>query len=368
MGPLDDPVETIQELYEDPRREIPYPIFMRCFDQLLNDPPSPDPAPPTEDLKQYFRAVCMALDLGIADQQERDKDRREEFDEYILPVWEDFLPENSMQACREILDGTVRERMEKIRRQEEMEQGRKKREEEEETLSEATREQESRFALAMEKALQSTEDAEAEAGARQGPIPQPDETDSSGRGKNPEEVSPPGKGPEENGGAKESDHEEKSDWTKDEDGVPLARSARVLAQRIRDEQFMPDYDAPDDRRPRARYYMGKTKVDLELISDGDGFFVLLAVRYSLRHISQIHKLLAGVADKLGYDPIGDYACERENTECLWKIQAGKKGTYVLCRRDRKFESKQMADAILSMHEDMVYLLNIVQKAVQDGTD
>src|SRR6056297_2432410 len=113
-----NPVENIRNLYAEDSRPIPYPVFMKCFDALLKDPPDPTPATPSDDLKPHLRAVCMALDLGIADQQDRESDRRQEFEEHILPRWKEYLPEAEFKAFRELLTGKVRKRMERMRREE----------------------------------------------------------------------------------------------------------------------------------------------------------------------------------------------------------------------------------------------------------
>ena len=133
MGKKADPVASINQIFQEDSRRVPYPVFMRCFDALMKEPGGTEPEEPSADLKETFRAVCLAIDVGIADRQQRDEDRIEEFYEHIYPVWKEALPESEFQAYQQILDGQVGERMRQRRREEQKkcaEEARKRREKE----------------------------------------------------------------------------------------------------------------------------------------------------------------------------------------------------------------------------------------------
>ena len=98
--------ETIQAAYEEARGAVPYATFMKCFNQLLEDPAELEPKEPDQDLMPCFKAVCMAFDLGIRDEQGRGDDRRKEFFENIYPVWRKEVPAGQFHHMDQILEGT----------------------------------------------------------------------------------------------------------------------------------------------------------------------------------------------------------------------------------------------------------------------
>ncbi len=100
-----DPVKSIEKIYHEEMREIPYPVFMKCFDRLFVETPH-SAAPPAAELKKYFRAVCMAVERGIADYERRGADRVKEFYETVYPVWKDGMPEGEFREFQNILDGS----------------------------------------------------------------------------------------------------------------------------------------------------------------------------------------------------------------------------------------------------------------------
>jgi hypothetical protein len=108
MLPKVDIAGKIQQLYMQ-KRPVPYLSFMQVFNDLLADPVKVVPRKPNPDLREKFRAACMAANVGLVDPEGRDAERIREFREKICPVWRDALPPEDMAKFDEILRGTLRE-------------------------------------------------------------------------------------------------------------------------------------------------------------------------------------------------------------------------------------------------------------------
>lgn len=341
MGKLSDPEESIKQLYEEDIRQVPYPVFMRCFDKLLADPPSPEPAPPSDELEKSFRAVCMALDLGIDDRQERGEDRKEEFHEHILPAWKKHLSEARFEAYQEILSGKVRKRMERLRRQEQKRKAEEHQQREEEMRSAAARERQSRFARAMQDAVSEAErQEEAEADLRA----------AAEGGEAGGEESPPA----------ETKKEEEPAWTK-ENGKPIARTAEVLCQSLASGDMPIKYNPPKKRAPLAYYRLQDHEVGVEFIDKNGQFFVVIRLDSSLRQAPDIKDVAASVAEDLGYEKVNAFAFQKTENGRDGKMQLGKKGTYILRRQSEEFTPEEVAEIVFQMHKELIQLLCDLQR-------
>jgi hypothetical protein len=350
-----DPVATIKELYEEDTRQVPYPVFMRCFDKLLADPPSPEPAPPADELKDPFRAVCMALDLGIADRERRGEDRREEFHEHILPAWKEFLPDEEFQAIQEILDGTFRERLEEQRRRQQMEEAEERRRHEDEMASAATRERSARLAGALDAAMRETNEGEET---------EPPET----TGEPPAQERPGGaEGPGETGREETAEEETPTpqerpkEQPKKKRGVPVARTVDALCQALKAGKLPPRYSPPEDRRPLAHYRLRDKRVAVRLMKKGDSFYVILGYGRSLRTIEGVEQKAASLAADCGYGQASTWAFEKTEDGAAQQIRLGSNSTYVTCRKGRKFEVQELTQVIRRMHQDLNHLLRGLRK-------
>jgi hypothetical protein len=60
-----DAMGKIQQIYMEGTRPVPYLTFMNVFNELLTDPIKVIPKEPSEELKEGFRAVCMAVNVGV---------------------------------------------------------------------------------------------------------------------------------------------------------------------------------------------------------------------------------------------------------------------------------------------------------------
>ncbi|MHC4481031.1 MAG: hypothetical protein ACYS1C_08720 [Planctomycetota bacterium] len=104
-----DIIGKIEQLYMDGRL-VPYLTFMQVFNELLADPRNITPKPPSDELKEAFRAVCMCVNVGIVDTEGRQEEREQEFREKVYPVWKAALPAEEFAGYEDIIQGGLRER------------------------------------------------------------------------------------------------------------------------------------------------------------------------------------------------------------------------------------------------------------------
>jgi hypothetical protein len=113
-------VGKITDMYKEGEGEVPYLTFMHVFNDLLRDPMAIEPKEPTEELKEKFRAACMAAGMGVLDPEGRAGQRVKEFRENIVPVWKGFLEEEEFRETQALLRGeALRRRRERQRELEE---------------------------------------------------------------------------------------------------------------------------------------------------------------------------------------------------------------------------------------------------------
>ncbi len=100
-----DVVGKIQQMYDAGKQPIPYATFMRVFNELLQDRVKVVPWEPADELREHFRAVCMAVSAGVLDVEDRGPQRIEEFRTKVYPVWKAKLPPEEFKEYEQILEG-----------------------------------------------------------------------------------------------------------------------------------------------------------------------------------------------------------------------------------------------------------------------
>lgn len=105
MTPRVDFIAKIQEMYDNGTGPVPYGTFMRVFNELLKDPREVIPWEPTDALREYFRATCMAVSLDVSDTQGRAEQRIKEFRTKIMPVWREELAPADFAVYEKLLEG-----------------------------------------------------------------------------------------------------------------------------------------------------------------------------------------------------------------------------------------------------------------------
>ncbi len=103
-----DAIGKIQQIYMEGSRPVPYLTFMNVFNDLLEDPIKVIPKEPSDEMKERFRAACMAANVGVYDTEGRGDDRVSEFKEKVLPVWREKLPADEFTKFDDIIEGAMR--------------------------------------------------------------------------------------------------------------------------------------------------------------------------------------------------------------------------------------------------------------------
>jgi hypothetical protein len=109
MQPRVDPETRVSELYAEGRSQVPYLTFMYLFNRLLDDPMTVSPKKPTEKRQPIFRAVCMAVSLGVTDPEGRAEYRVTEFREHVVPVWQESMTAAEFREFDSMLAGQRRQ-------------------------------------------------------------------------------------------------------------------------------------------------------------------------------------------------------------------------------------------------------------------
>jgi len=108
MQPRVDPETRVAELYAEGQAQVPYLTFMYLFNHLLDDPMDVTPKKPTEEREPTFRAVCMAVSLGIGESEGRADERISEFREHVVPVWKESMTPADFREFETMLSGQRR--------------------------------------------------------------------------------------------------------------------------------------------------------------------------------------------------------------------------------------------------------------------
>jgi len=311
-----DPVGAIAKMHREGTRKVPYPVFMTCFTKLLKDPGSVEPLPPSEELKQYFRAVCMALDLGIADPERREENRRREFFERIYPAWKAALPEAEFQTYQEILDGKLRERIERDRReqqQREAEEAQKRREE----LAAARSEEERRamFQRLMRAALRETETEEEAVGAAATAVAGP---------------------------------------------TPERRTVEELATAVARGELPIWYSDPASRKPYACYRYRNQTVVVQLVKTRHTY--CLAVRYPKGYARRVGAgvIINKLMQERGYVERKPFSYFKEQYFFVTRIRFGSTSTNIVQQRRAEFTVHALAQALRAVHAELERILDALE--------
>ena len=319
--PLIDPVASINRVFLEGTRMVPYPLFMTCFNKLLKEPSKLDPRQPSEELKEYFRAVCMAIDLGIADPSGRGEDRKKEFFNSIYPVWKQGLPESDFQRYQEILGGIVRRH-----RLEEFEEARRRQAEE-------TRK-------AMGEA--------AEAAAKPGRPLFADLTSAALEADEGDQPAAPAPG------------------RRAAPGPPLSRPAELSeleAAAIDDynsiddlvdsmsggETKMIEYSDRTHRRPFARYVFQGENVTIQLVKSGNSYYMLMSYPRGYVRLPGAAEAVKETLTGMGYQQLGPFFYERIQGELAFKVNVGAHSTNLAEKRSFPFTIAALTRAMEQLH-------------------
>ena len=339
-----DPVGAMSRAFRDGTKEAPYPLLMNCLNRLLKDPINVVPLPPSEDLKQFFRAVCMAVDLGIADPQGRGEDRKREFLDHVYPVWKEALSEAEFQPFQEIVDGKVRQRIdqEKKQKQESSEPTprpvRQARVSEE---SEAARHQ--KFARLMEQALREVGDEEeaeeaAAQGSRHAPAPEPaapEITPAAAQAKTPT-------APLE---------------------LPLhADTSEELANTISSGDAPLRYSSPKERTFYAQYYLRGEQVTVQLVKSVSARYCVVVYPHGYAQRTGAGVVARNQLAEMGYTERKPLSYEKTVDHRHSRVKLTSTTTSVARRREAEFTPNSLAQTVRWLDGELLRVIHRLEAA------
>ena len=325
MGKM-DPVESVKSLYRDGMGTVPYAMFMKCFNALLDDPGEVTPKEPSEDHYDQFAAVCMALNLGIRDDLDRGEERREEFMEKIYPLWEEHVPEEKMAEFQALLEGTS----------------------EEKGSGREDREKERRFQKAeqaLDAALREIEAQERGGAAR----PSMEETGSAEEG---EVASEP----------EAQAEEEEEEEAEEEEQITAFSSVSELTELLAAGQVTAEYHDRNDREPHFRYEFRDEEVSVRLIKAGSAYYTILSFRGIPDRTPEIGERLKSFMEDKGYERDGDYSFSKASAEYTCKITLSQKRLALALKYGKPLKEKALAKRIKALHSLMQALVGRVLKS------
>ena len=260
-----EPEQAVREIYREEMAYVPYPVFMRCFGKLLEDPVSAKPREPSEELYDAFEAVCMAINAGIRDEMDRGEMRRKEFYERIYPVWKQKLSRAQYERCQMILDGTLR-KMEAERH------GQRARE------------------------LKKAEDALSAAIK---------DAEATGRGRLP------GHPAEEPEMAELETEQEPPAPRRAAAAAPAYPNLYALTESIESGALGIYYAAKDARASYAAYMVKDTKVSVRLVHEEASYYLIITCATGFRPDESLSLRLKTCMEKRGFAAKGDYSYSRQ---------------------------------------------------------
>ena len=340
MSPMVDPVSSINKMYQEAGRKVPYPVFMNCFDKLLKSPPKLDPAPPSSDLKPYFHALCQAVDMGVADP--RGNDRAREFREKVLPAWKASLPPAEFAEFQQILDGTARKKMAEDKRAQERRAAEESDKRFEEEIKKMGKEDmHAQFSRLAEQAM-ADEDAaeEAEKSAAEGG---PDSA-AAGAAAPTDAAAPPAAGAEAAAGAAKPA------------AVPLLNNVEALVNAFAEKKIPIRYSSMEDKKPYVQYMLGQDKITLQIVKTPNSYYLVLNSPRGYADKPDAAEKMTDLAAQMGYRETQPLTYEVVRGDHAFKLKLGRKSTYIACKRKSEFAPEFVVKALHELHADLAAIV------------
>ncbi len=345
-----DAMGKIQQIYMEGARPVPYLTFMNVFNDLLEDPIKVVPKEPDDELKERFRAACMAVNVGVYDTEGRGEDRVREFKEKVLPVWQAALPADEFAKFDGILEGSMRA---KFRDESEKRAAA-------DTVSESgslkTSELLRRLGIAPEEGQEA---APAQTQPEPGPeleidvtpkAPAKEEAVFELEGADAFELESPG------GGALE-EPETSEVFPPSAEGLPrVFPSVDEMIQAVRDGRLHVQFRAREDMTPFARYRLGTHQVEVRLVDGNTRNYVIGAILVGYGSLPDGEDAMDDMATEMGYSKTDGLTYRRREGDFLLRIRAQADRIDMPCGYPKGDGADVVAQQIQKIHRDMGELL------------
>jgi len=320
--PIVDPVQTIAKIYQEGMHKVPYPIFLKCFNTLMEDPLKCKPKKPSEQLEPFFRAACQAIDLGVIDSLGRAEDRQKEFYDHVYPLWKQGLPAAKFQPYQDILDAKVRQHMEQQRHEQQKRAGETHMEEmDKESVAKVEEELHQQFAALSEVALEHEmeegpgieEKAEAEAQAQA------------------------------------------AEKAKKHKRAVVMEELDELVEAIMEGQLPLNYADPKSKKPFVAYMYRGEKVVVHLLKSARAFYLTLTCEQGIEGRASAGPAINQLLSERGYTETEPLVYEKKEGANV-RLKLGRQTTGLALRHDTPFTEGTMAQAIQEMNTDLAEVL------------
>jgi len=301
-----DAMGKIQQHYMDGSRPVPYLMFMHIFNELLDDSVRVVPKEPSDELKERFRAVCMAVNVGVHDSEGRGDARVREFKEKVVPVWREKLSAEEFDKYQDILGGGMRAKFRK-----------------EETTAAADTVAESASSKTSDllrrlgitpAGEEGTEPAEAESGldreleVSEEPLSLTDAAEKAFELGSPE-------------GSALEEPEELEVPMPAQEGIPdVFGSIDELIAAVRGGQLPTDFGPRQDMTPHSRYRIGDHEVEIRLVTGNTRNYAIGAVNCGYAQLANSEDLVDDIANEMGYRKSDEFTYRRREGDFLLRIR------------------------------------------------
>ncbi|MCD6417085.1 MAG: hypothetical protein J7M08_10395 [Planctomycetes bacterium] len=310
----------IQRIYMDGLAQVPYPSFMNILNELLIDPVKIEPKPPTEELYQYFRAACMAVNVGVFDVEGRGGERVREFQEKVYPFWKDNLPPEDFRQFEDIMRGALRNKNRASSKQAESEAALQI---DPNAVSQKTATLLERLGLSKDERSEAGRPPPAPAQARQAP---------------PEDV-PLEMEVEE---VESSDAAASTVFDSIDDFVTAARQGQVKLKRTTREQ----------NEPSARYRLHEQEVQVKVFQEENQLYVVLTVGIGRQQAPGDAEWLDLLAAQMGYVRMADFAYMRKVGDTFRTLKVTPASASLACALTRIREPETLLLSVQRLHRDL----------------
>jgi len=296
-----DPAEAVKRIYHEGLGTVPYAAFMRCFNQLFEDPVGLKPREPSKELYGTFEAVCMGVEAGIRDEMGREQQRKEEFYAHLYPLWKEKLPEADFRRFQMVLDGTLREQ-----------------------LTQEHKEREERFRKAEDALSAALRQADTKGGrGRAAPA----------RAEVPEEEELP-----------ISEEERATAET-----VRVFDSVDGAAEGIASGELPIRYLSRDQKRTQAAYLLEGKTVSVRLVEAQGAYYVILIYPSKHRQSEQLAARLRKCMEGRAFRMLGDYSSVKREGGHTWRVSLLKGLTTVALKSAEPLGKESVADTLKRLH-------------------
>lgn len=330
-----DMAGKIQQLYREDRA-VPYLSFMHMLNALYADIEELKPKEPSDDLREFFRAACMCVNVGVIDTQNRGEDRIREFMEHVVPVWREKLSPEDFAKYENVLRGRLRSSSEENPADVEVD--------------------EKADALLKKLGLVpggGRRPAEAAAPAEPAPEPEPEPAPEPATAPKPEPTPTP---------AVAEDLDQASVETELLfDGREPGNTVDDLLQKIQTGEVPAEYVPREQSEEIGSYVVDGVRVGVKLATADGRQYTVLRAEIGRSSVGNPHEVLDLFAAEMGYVRMADYAYMREDDEFVYTLRVGRESTNLACATLAEAGEGDIPRRIARLHMDVGELVERLQE-------